>query len=51
MVNKLKLNVPKGVRILESIVGIGSGLILGVLAGFILGLVTGVSIAMALGII
>ena len=51
IVNKLKINASKSVRILESIVSIGSGLFLGILGGFILGLVVGVGIAMALGII
>ena len=51
IVNKLKINASKSVRILESIVSIGSGLLLGILGGFILGLVVGVGIAMALGII
>lgn len=47
----MKTKTPQKIRIVESIVSIGSGFILGVLAGLILGTAVGIGIAMILGII
>lgn len=49
--DKMKTQASRSVHISQSLVSMGSGLILGIMSGLILGLMIGVGIAIALGIV